>query len=340
MLVVDDGVASRRSLTRVLERLPRVSVAGTAASLDEARRRIVEGGIDAVTVELVVDGESGLDLVGWLAADRPGVASILLPRESPQLALLEQHARRVGAWEVVPKGEGPGARAALEAGLGRALDAVRTKQGSRAPEKSVPADRPVLLPRAPSTARELVVVGASTGGPPVVLAFLKSLPRAFDLPICIVQHMSAEGLPGFAEFLRDQSGRRVALAETETRLERGTVLVAPGRRHLVVDASRGELRARPDDGPAEHHCRPAVDPLFRSAAAALGARCVAVLMTGMGSDGARGALALRERGAPVVVQDEATSIVWGMPGAAVARGAVSAVAPAHELADWVRRWTA
>jgi two-component system chemotaxis response regulator CheB len=192
----------------------------------------------------------------------------------------------------------------------------------------------LTMPRA----RELLAVGASTGGPPVVLEFIRTLPADLAMPVVITQHMPESHLPHFARLLADQSKRPVALGVDGELLAPGRFYVAPGGRHMLVVRDRAGLRIALDNGPEEHFCKPAVDPMFRSVAAACAGTAIGVVMTGMGSDGALGAVELRAAGIPVAVQDEASSIVWGMPGATFAAGAADAVVPGDQLARTVAAW--
>jgi two-component system chemotaxis response regulator CheB len=147
-------------------------------------------------------------------------------------------------------------------------------------------------------------------------------------------------VPFFAELVGRGTDRRVVVGYPGATLERDTVYIAPGDRHMLVCRVGGQLQTVLDDGAPEHNCRPAVDPMFRSLALACGAAAIAVVHTGMGADGALGAVALRAAGAPVIVQDRETSVVWGMPGAVVAAGAASEQAPGPRLAETIGRWCA
>ena len=155
---------------------------------------------------------------------------------------------------------------------------------------------------------------------------------ARNLPILVVQHMPAIFTTVFAEHLRNETGLAAREAQDGESLVPGRVYVAPGGRHMGLTRLGSEAAIRLDDGPALRHCRPAVDILFRDAAAVLGAAAVAVVLTGMGSDGTEGAQALAAAGASVVVQDEASSIVWGMPGSIAKAGLAHAVVPLSEMA--------
>jgi two-component system chemotaxis response regulator CheB len=199
-----------------------------------------------------------------------------------------------------------------------------------------PADAP---PRAAEGARvEAVVVAVSTGGPHALAQLLPALPRGFGAPILVVQHMP----PGFsAELARNLASRsrlEVREAASGDALRPGLVLVAPGGRHLVVERRPRGLAARLTLAPPQNFCRPSADVLFRSAADALGAGALALVLTGMGHDGLLGAQAISAAGGRVVVQDRTTSVVWGMPGAVTEAGLADAVLPLAEIAgELVRR---
>jgi two-component system chemotaxis response regulator CheB len=264
----------------------------------------------------------------------PDLFTILLTSGSHREASQAVDALLLGASTLIIKPSGDHAPRELAAALKSAVGGlgrrgVASRKGAERPE-------PIKSEAAP---RELIAVGASTGGPPVVLQFLIDLPANFEVPIVLTQHMPALHVPYFVELLARQSGRRVVIGEHGARVERGCVYVAGDAKHLLVKRDGTGLVLAQDSGPEEHNCRPAVDPMFRSVAQACGAASVGVVMTGMGSDGALGATALRARGAPVVAQDQQSSVVWGMPGAVAAAGAASAVVAAGQLAKCVLRWT-
>ncbi|MEQ6903192.1 CheB methylesterase domain-containing protein [Nocardioides sp. YIM 152588] len=186
---------------------------------------------------------------------------------------------------------------------------------------------------------QLVVIGSSTGGPAALSEVLPQLAATFPAPIAIVQHMPALFTKQFAERLDRLSGLRVREAVDGAPLGPGDVVVAAGDRHLEVARKGGQLVTRCTDGPPENYCRPAVDVLFRSAAATLGRGVHALILTGMGTDGREGARAIVGAGGDVAVQDAASSVVWGMPGAAATAGLASSVLPldkvAHHLTERV-----
>ena len=183
----------------------------------------------------------------------------------------------------------------------------------------------------PSARVDAVAIAVSTGGPTALGSLLAELPATLPVPILIVQHMP----PMFTRVLAERLDRTCAIRVLEAAdghaLEPGTVRIAPGDRHMLVERSGDVVRIRTNTGPRENSCRPSADPLFRSTADTFGPNALGVVMTGMGSDGLRGAQRLTEAGSRVIVQDEASSVVWGMPGFVVRAGLADAIVPLSEL---------
>jgi two-component system chemotaxis response regulator CheB len=331
--IVDDDPAYRRILATTLAWIEGVEVAAAVATLAEAKRKIDAGPIDAVTIDVQLRGESGLELLPWLAAHHPAVVTVLVTAGLAREARMAVDALLLGASALVVKPSGPKAAAELSTALAAIFRTLPDKVDARL------GDAVASLPPEVGT-REVIAIGASTGGPPVLVQFLRNLDALFDVPILITQHMPALHVPYFAELLGRSSGRAVRIAVHGDVVEAAGVYVAGDDKHMQIARSSGRLIIVQDAGPLENQCRPAVDPLFRSVAGVCGAKAIGVVMSGMGSDGAKGALAMRRRGAPIVVQDSASSTVWGMPGATVAAGAASAIVPAGELAAAVQARTA
>lgn len=203
----------------------------------------------------------------------------------------------------------------------------------------VPKDRAATptkaptLDRTPSSfkRREIVVLGCSTGGPEALAVVLGALPARFPVPIVVVQHMP----PDFTRLLADRLDKTCALSVNEVvgpvKAKPGEVWIAPGHSHIKLTNTAGQIEL--DDGPEENNCKPAVDVLFRSAAATYGRRAVGVILTGMGDDGARGGKLLADSNAHIIAQDEVTSVVWGMPGAAFRAGIVDSLVPLQGVAN-------
>jgi two-component system, chemotaxis family, protein-glutamate methylesterase/glutaminase len=345
-LVLDDDPVYRRIVTSSLQRIgiAQVSVAGEVGI---ARHKLQTETFDVVTIDVVLRDGSGLDVLSWVKAHKPNVISILVTAGSNSEACREVDALLLGASALVLKPAGPGAQERLDKSFrdiieGILRDRVPTTIAPPAHtagaiangiKPSMGAERHDAISQ--PMMRELIAVGASTGGPPVIMQFLEQLPRNFHTPIVLTQHMPALHIPHFAQLLKDRSGRLVEVASDGAVVQPDRVYVAPGALHLTVHRNGTQLVLRHDNGPEEHNCKPAVDPMFRSVAEACGNKAIGVVMTGMGSDGALGAVALRAKGAPVIVQDKPSSVVWGMPGATVQKGAASLIVPANELASHV-----
>jgi two-component system chemotaxis response regulator CheB len=207
-----------------------------------------------------------------------------------------------------------------------------------------PGDAENPLPKAPTnnprigkTPIEILAIGTSTGGPNALAEVIPRLPEDFPVPVVIVQHMPPLFTRLLAERLHSRSRIPVREAEAGRTLEAGQVWIAPGNHHMTVVRSGVQSKLQLNQDPPENSCRPAVDVLFRSVARSFGPKVLAVVMTGMGSDGARGAAHIREAGGEVFVQDEATSVVWGMPGAAVSAGVVDKICPLTEISHEIVR---
>ena len=194
---------------------------------------------------------------------------------------------------------------------------------------------PAAAPSSPGLVPQVLAIGCSTGGPEALGTVLRALPASLPVPVVVVQHMPPLFTAMFAQRLDAQCALRVREAEDGDRLEPGRVLIAPGDFHMTVSRAGALPVVRLDSSAQENFCRPAVDPLFRSLAQAYGSAVLALVLTGMGQDGLLGAGRLREAGAPVLVQDAATSTVWGMPGAIANAGLATAVLPLPQVAPAV-----
>lgn len=184
---------------------------------------------------------------------------------------------------------------------------------------------------------DVVVIGSSTGGPNALETVLSALPAGFPAPVLVVQHMPTNFITLLAQRLATRCALPVRVATDGEIVEPGRILIAPGGVHLAVERRGGPVRARLTDSPPENACRPAADVLFRSAAAVYGAATLAVVLTGMGYDGLRGCQMLRPLGARILVQDEATSVVWGMPGAVATAGLADRTLPVSAIAGEIVR---
>jgi two-component system chemotaxis response regulator CheB len=207
----------------------------------------------------------------------------------------------------------------------------RTRRLRRSP-RPLPAGTPVLLRAPPTRSPQILAVGSSTGGPQALFTLIQGLGTAVPVPVVLTQHMPATFTPILADHLNRIGGVACVEARDGEALLPGRAYLAPGDRHLLVEGAPGALRARLSDGPAENFCRPSVDPMLRSASAACGGRVLVAMLTGMGHDGLAGAREVVASGGGVLAQDEASSVVWGMPGAVAQAGLCFQVGPLGTLA--------
>ena len=322
VMLCDDSATVRAAMARVLEADPAIRIVARVANGQEAVAALgrmpaaLRPQVVLLDLEMpVMDGMTALPLM--LRRDpRPIVivASALTQRG----AAATMAAIRAGACDYVPK---PAAADGGLAGAGfrdellaKIKGWARLGQGVvRGPAQVTPPPPPAQLPRA-------LFIAASTGGPQALAVLVKRLPRALPVPLVLVQHMP----PGFtamlAQHLDGLGGPRITEARDGDVLRPGHGVLAPGDRHLLVEAEGSALRVVLSEAPAENYCRPAADPTLRSLVAACGRRLHAVVLTGMGHDGLQGCQAVAQAGGTVWAQDEASSVVWGMPGAVARAG--------------------
>jgi two-component system chemotaxis response regulator CheB len=329
VLVVDDSTVVRRVVSGVLEAEPGIRVVGTAASGADALRQIPRLAPDILTLDLEMPGMDGLETLRHLRRLHPRLPVVMFSALTERAAATTLEALSLGARDYVTKPTG-GATAAVQVIRAELLPRIKAlvPRGARPPAPAAPVHaRP-----ARTEPHGLLAIGASTGGPDALETILRALPAELPVPAAIVQHMPAVFTRLFAERLDRVSALTVVEARHGLRLEPGLVAVAPGDSHLLVVEEQGTLRVVTNQGSRQNGCRPSVDVLFRSAAAALGARVLACVLTGMGNDGLGGCQRLWAAGAEIVVQDEATSVVWGMPGAVAAAGLADRVLPLPAIA--------
>ena len=332
VLIVDDSALVRRILSEALSQHADIEVVGTANDPYDARERIVELRPDVMTLDIEMPRMDGLSFLSKLMEHFPlpvVVVSSLTPHNS-DTAL---RALALGAVDVIAK---PGSSLAAS-DIGDALArAVRAASFARVTRRIESASVVAMAPRNAMAGliatNRIIALGASTGGTQALEHLLRQFPA--DAPgTVIVQHMPEHFTMSFAKRLDSVCAMRVQEACDGDFVIPGLALIAPGGKHLIVQASGARWVARVKDGPRVHHQRPAVDVLFQSVARSAGRNAVAALLTGMGVDGAKGMLAMREAGGYTVAQDEATSVVYGMPREAVALNAAVDVLPLSDIAE-------
>ena len=352
VMIVDDSTVIRAALTRLLESEADVRVVARAAdgrqALDALARRAPDAGVDVVLLDIEMPVLDGLATLPLLLRAAPGVRVVMASALTLRGAEVTLQALQLGAADYIAK---PGAADMIDSGFRRELLAkVRGlgRRPARAPAARTPADqearaRPVAAPPLPLApllpAPLLLAIGSSTGGPQALFALTAALGRDIGVPVVLAQHMPATFTPMLAAHLDRLGGMPCAEARADERLQPGRMYLAPGGQHLLVAGGPGALRARLSDAPPENFCRPSVDVLLRSAAEACQGRVLAVMLTGMGQDGLLGTRAVVAAGGAAVAQDEATSVVWGMPGAVAQAGLCRAVLPLSQLAPCIRAMT-
>jgi two-component system chemotaxis response regulator CheB len=310
-------------LSNVLTSEPDIEVVGVAADPFAARDLIDSAKPDVITLDIEMPRMDGLTFLRQLMAQRP-LPVIIVSSVTQTGSAASIEALSTGAIDVIAKPGGPYSVADVADQLKYRIRALRTGRAVRFGRLSRPSQKGTA-PSSLAHAQGLILIGASTGGTQAIEALLMKMP-ADAPPIAIVQHMPAYFTRAFADRLDRCCPMRVVEAENHMPLSRGTAYVAPGDSHMLVASRGGELRALIDHGPRVHYQRPAVDVLFQSAAALTGVPMVALLLTGMGSDGAEGMVALREVGAMTIAEDERSCVVFGMPAAAIAKGGATHVA--------------
>ena len=360
VMIVDDAGVVRRQLSRWIAAEPDMMVAACLRNGREAVEQIQACNPDVVILDIdmpELDGISALPLLLKKKRDLAVIMASTLTRRSAEISL---RALALGAAECVPKPE-----AALDAtgsvafhrelidkirSLGRRDRSLFRQLSADAgvePKLPPPRERDTARPEAPALVKlrpfaasvpRALLIGSSTGGPQALTTLIGRLGTTIErAPVLITQHMPPTFTTVLAEHLSRIRGRPVAEAEHDQPVVAGGIYVAPGGRHMrVVRGSAGPAIALGDDPPI-NFCKPAVDPLLSSAAQVWGAGSFAVILTGMGSDGTRGAADIAAAGGSVIAQDEATSVVWGMPRSVAQAGLCSAVLPLGQIAAEVNR---
>jgi two-component system, chemotaxis family, protein-glutamate methylesterase/glutaminase len=349
VMVVDDSVVVRKIVTDVLSADPDIEVVGTAVNGKVALAKLDALKPELITMDIEMPEMNGIEAVRAIRAGQGGrersrVPIIMFSTLTERGASATLDALSAGANEYVTKPANVGS-------VGQSMESVREQlipkikaltgrpvtAGPARAAVAAPPPRPPAARQGPPKKPAVLVIGSSTGGPEALARVLPQLPANLAVPILLVQHMPPVFTRQFAQRLDRLSPLRVVEAVDGTPLLPGTVHLAPGDHHLVVRGGARGPHTSLNQAPPENFCRPAVDPLFRSVVSVYDGAVLAVVLTGMGSDGRNGACEIRAAGGTVLVQDQATSVVWGMPGAVSQAGFADEVLPLDRIPDAIQR---
>lgn len=338
ILVADDSVVIRQMLVHVLSEDPELEVVGTAPDGEIALAKIPQFSPDLVLLDVEMPKLDGLETLRRIRKDYPHLPVIMFSSFTRLGAEATVDALLLGAQDYEEKPTGTTSRE-------QSFDLVRQKLIPKIKALCPEEQRNTLTPssakptlssseplRSQQSGRiDAVVIGVSTGGPTALAAILPSLPASFPVPILIVQHMPPIFTETLAQRLTSKSALEVKEGREGENVTPGLVWLAPGDFHMVLKTDGDMPKIKITQGPHVNSCRPAVDLLFQSAAEVYGNRLLGVILTGMGQDGLRGCEAIREHGGQVLIQDEKTSVVWGMPGAVSRAGLANSVLPLNQI---------
>jgi two-component system chemotaxis response regulator CheB len=349
VLVVDDSVVVRKILTDVLRDEAGIEVVGTASNGAIALQRIPQLSPDVVTLDIEMPELDGIATLREIKRQYPKTRVIMCSTLTERGAAITIEALSSGADDYITKSLRHTEEGGIAAFQSQLVPKIRQffRQGPepvggrlRSPlTPAAPGLRVAQVPlqRAPFSRPAALAIGVSTGGPNALAEVVPALPKNFPIPVFIVQHMPPMFTRLLAERLQSQSKVKVVEGQQGMEVFPGTVYIAPGDYHMRVVRSGGKARLQMNQDPMENSCRPAVDVLFRSVAEVYGGAVVSVILTGMGQDGLRGVEQLRGLGSYVIAQDEASSVVWGMPGFVVRAGLADSVCDLRSVVPEILR---
>jgi len=337
VMVVDDSSIYRRLLSKALSEYSDIEVVGTACDGQEAIEKMAKLKPDVLTLDMNMPRMNGIETLAVLAAKYPSVQVIVVASETRHDAERAVTILEAGAFDMVlkPKANDASPMQSLRNELYPNIKAAAERKSGIGAAKAVSAPKlkPVAHRSGHGFSADMIAIGSSTGGPAALFDVLSVMGKDFPVPIVVVQHMPKL----FIETLSTRLNRDVPLtcvvAQDKMTLEPGSIYFAPGEVHTeIIRASGGKLSISLNNDAPEHHCRPAVDVTLRSLhKLAPTVKTLAVILTGMGKDGALGAKLLSDAGGKVIAQDEASSVVWGMPGTTVKLGAADEVLPLDQI---------
>ena len=349
VLIVDDSAVVRQTLAQIIDSDPQLEVMGTATDPYFAAKKIAEEIPDVITLDVEMPRMDGLTFLKKIMTQHP-IPVVIISSLTETGTETGMKALELGAVDIITKPQ-MNTKVFIEESKIRICDAVKAAAQARIKRKKIQYEVPVVTPKLSAdailpastpgmsmikTTEYVIAVGASTGGTEALTNFLQAMP--LDSPgIIIVQHMPEKFTTSFANRLNEICKITVKEAENGDSVIRGRALIAPGNFHMLLKRSGARYYVEVKEGPLVNRHRPSVDVLFRSTARFAGVNAVGVIMTGMGDDGAKGLLEMKQAGAKTVAQDEKTCVVFGMPKEAIKLGAVDKVLPLDSIASYVVR---
>ena len=343
VMVVDDSAVVRGLTARILESEPAIEVVASCSNGLMAIQHLARRKVDVIVLDIEMPVMDGLTALPGLLKIDPSVRIIVASTLTQRNAEISLTALAQGASDYIPKPSTGQLRSAeiyqrdLLAKI-RALGTRRIAEAGRAAKAGKDGAQSFnILPGRKLIVPKVLVIGSSTGGPQALQAFFRDLPDSVRMPILVAQHMPAAFTPILAQHITRAGSRPCQEAVHGGRLQSGQIYLAPGDFHMEITRDGADFSTRLTQEPPENFCRPSVNPLFRSAAQYFGQHVLAVMLTGMGSDGLDGSHAIHRAGGTIIAQDEESSVVWGMPGAVATANLCTAVLPLPQIAPRVGR---
>ncbi len=344
VLVVDDSAVVRGLLARAIETDPAIRLIGTAMHGQLALNALRKEHADVVVLDVEMPVMDGLTALQHIQKEFPRTKVIMASGQTYDGAETTMKALALGAAGCIAKPVTASTSASIEQVARELLPLIKalrpsSQRGSGVPVAAKPAAPLVSTATLPRSRRTptILVIGSSTGGPQALRAVLCNLPKDYPLPILITQHMPPLFTPMLAKHLGVDTGRPAQEGAEGMLIERNHTYVAPGDFHMEVTKRDDRMAIHLTQDPPEHFCRPSVNPMFRTVADWYGNGVLAVMLTGMGDDGIEATRTIVDRGGYMIAQDEASSVVWGMPGAVVRAGLAHEVLPVNDIAGAIMR---
>ncbi len=338
VMIVDDSVVARTVLGRMLAAEAGICVACSVASTDKALAYLVDQSVDIILLDVELPGRSGLDALPDLLAASGDARIMIVSSFAERNGAAAVNALSLGACDTLAK---PGITN-YHGDFARKLREKVVRLGRNPERRSKPeqAGKPTKKISTNIKMPECIAIGASTGGIPAIYKILENLDASIDCPIFITQHLPAAFMGFFARQLASISGRNVEIAGVGAKIARNTIYLAPGDAHLQLELqSKAPVVARATPGSPSRYC-PSVDVMLESLTAVYGSKMLAIVLSGMGNDGAKSAEAVVRNGGKILVQDRASSVVWGMPGAIARQGIATAVLNPDEMVQKLNKMAA